>query len=129
MVDEQGRHGLDRHDMIDHAGVGCTPRHAALSYMVELGLSQGQAAMLLDFAHAERAITADTRQDDADGFVATILGKRGKERVYGTARLARRRRTDHSVAAGPLPRSHGSLQERREDGTGFPLVRRHRRGR
>jgi len=96
MVDEQGRHGLDRHDMIDHAGVGCTPRHAALSYMVELGLSQGQAAMLLDFAHAERAITADTRQDDADGFVATILGKRGKERVYGTARLARRRRTDHS---------------------------------
>ena len=76
MVDEQGRHGLDRHDVIDHACVGCAPRHATLGYMVELGLSQGQPAMLLDFAHAERAVTADAGQDDADGLVAAVLRKR-----------------------------------------------------
>ena len=64
--------------MIDHAGVGRTLRHAPLSDMVELGLSQSQPAMLLDLAHAERAITADTGQDDADGLVAAVFSKRGK---------------------------------------------------
>ena len=73
IVDEQGRHVLDRHDMVDHAGVGCTLRHATLSDMVELGLSQGQPAALLDHAHAECAIAADTGQDDADGLVAAVL--------------------------------------------------------
>ena len=99
MVDEQGRHGLDRHDMIDHAGVGCTLRHATLRHMVVLGLSQGQPAMLLDPAHAECAIAADTGQDDADGLVAAVLRKRRKKRVYGAAMLARRSRRDHSEDA------------------------------
>ena len=40
--------------------------------MVELGLSQGQPALLLDLAHAERTIAADTGQNDADGLVATV---------------------------------------------------------
>ena len=92
IVDEQARHVLDRHDMIDHAGVGRTLRHASLSDMVELGLSQSQPAVLLDHAHAVRAITADPGQDDGDGSIAAVFGKRGKKRVDGTALLAWRSR-------------------------------------
>jgi hypothetical protein len=61
--------------MIDHASVSGTPRHATLGYMVELGLSQSEPAVLLDHAHAARAIAADAGQDDGYGFVAAVLSE------------------------------------------------------
>ena len=92
IVDELPRHGLDRHDVIDQAGGRRAARHALQGRGIELGLRQRQAAVLLDGADADRAIAPDTREHDADGTLATVLGQRGEEGIDRPAMLARRRR-------------------------------------
>ena len=92
IVDELPRHGLDRHDVIDQAGGRRAARHALQGRGIELGLRQRQAAVLLDGADADRAVAPDTREHDADGALATVLGQRGEEGIDRPAKLARRRR-------------------------------------
>ena len=71
---------------------GGAVRHAAQGVVIELGLGQRQPAVLLDRPDADRSIAPDTRQHDADGALAAILGQRCEERIDGPAMLAQRRR-------------------------------------
>ena len=79
---QQGcRHRLDRQHMVDKAAGDRTLRHAALGVVIELGLAQGQAAMLLDRSDAERPVAAIAGEDDADRILALVLRQRDQEGV------------------------------------------------
>jgi hypothetical protein len=74
IVDEFAGHGLDRHDVIDATGGDSAAGHALHGCSIDLGLGQGEAAMLLDDPDANRAIATDARKDDADRALAAVLG-------------------------------------------------------
>ena len=85
--------------MIDEAASRRTLRHAALGMVIELGLAEGQPAMLLDRRDAERAIAAEPGQDDADGVLALVLRQRGEKRVDRDAAGRGRRWTSEMQGA------------------------------
>ena len=59
--------------------------------MVELGLGQGKATVFLDGGQAQRPIASRSREDDAYGVVALILGEGLEEGVDGPTTIPRRR--------------------------------------
>ena len=71
-----------RQDKVDRAGGDDAARHAVM-----LGggliLSEGDAALGMDFGHAQGAVGAGTRENHADGVGALIFGERAHESVDG----------------------------------------------
>ena len=120
VVQQCRRHVLDREHMIDEAAGRGTLRHAALGVVVELGLAEREAAMLLDGGHAQRPVAAEAGEDDADRILALVLGERGEEGVDRGAAGEHRRRTGE-VQHAALDRQDGV---RRDD---VNLVRADRR--
>ena len=65
--------------------------HAGDRRIVNLGLSQREAAMLLDHSHAQAAIAADAGKDYGDRFLTLVFGKSAEEGVYRPPMLPFRR--------------------------------------
>jgi hypothetical protein len=96
------RHVLDRHDEVDQTGRGGATRHADLGVLIELGLGQGQPAVLLDRPHALRAVASAAGKNNASRALTLILGKAREKCIdwaANTPALA-----PAAIAAGPLQR-------------------------
>ena len=80
---------VDRQDEVDHAGA-----HGAAHHAVVLGalLGDGQPALLLDRAQAERAVAARAGEDEARRALALGTGERLEEGVDRRALPAALRR-------------------------------------
>ena len=96
-------HLLNRTDHIDHLRGDGILRH-----LRELGLAgflrHGQPALRLDRPHTLAAVRPRARQDDADGVVLLILGKRAQEQVEdGLAALDRPVEKEPPVGEGKVP--------------------------
>jgi hypothetical protein len=59
--------------VIDETGCDSTAGHALHGRSIDLGLGQGEAAVLFDDPDANRAVATDARQDDAYRALAAVL--------------------------------------------------------
>src|SRR5262249_42288938 len=74
---QAARHILDRQGEIDEAGRNGGFRHAALTRRAAIAaFGHCETATLLDGLDAERPVAAASREDHADGALATLLGER-----------------------------------------------------
>ena len=95
VLDQDGRHPLNRQDVIDEAAGRRALGHAGLGVLVEVRLSEGQAAALFDGLHARGAVAAVAGQNHPDRVLILIVRQRCEEGVDRRAASGRRRRPGH----------------------------------
>lgn len=78
---------LGRKDVVHAAGGDGTARHAVV-FGGSVILSEGDAAVGLNFGEPGGAVAAGTREDDADGVMALLLGESAHEVVNGHVKAA-----------------------------------------
>ena len=74
------RYLLGRQDVIDQSGIDGAPRHVVVLRGVRT-LGEGESAVVLDRSQTDGAIRAGTREEDADGTLALVLGERPQKGV------------------------------------------------
>ena len=79
-------HVLNGHGKVDETARDGAVRHAAKTWLGAIArLRKDKAALLLDRFDTENAVAAASREHDADGIFAAILGERTEKHVDGTA--------------------------------------------
>ena len=79
-------HVLNGHGKVDETARDGAVRHAAETWLGAIArLRKDKAALLLDRFDTENAVAAASREHDADGIFAAILGERTEKHVDGTA--------------------------------------------
>ncbi len=105
-------------NIVDTAGGDGTVGHANV-FRAGFVLSEGDAALSLNFGQAESAVGTGSRQDHADAAMALVFGKRAHELIDGhmyTADLSAR-----SKMQGVIDDGHRSVRRDHKSAIGFDL--------